>query len=56
MLSITRGKLICPSEVACFFCHKQRVKEKIPGKVYFEMFLTFLLEYSMSYSQLGLGF
>lgn len=56
MPSLTRGKLICPVEVACFHCHKQCVKAKIPGKVYFETFITFLLESSMSYPQLGLGF
>lgn len=56
MLSLTRGKLICPVEVACVLCHKQCVKAKIPGKVYFEMFITFLLGSNNSYSQLGLGF
>lgn len=56
MLSVTRGKPIRPVEVACFLCHKQCVKAKIPGKVYFETFITFLLGSNMSYSQLGLGF
>ena len=56
MLSLTRGKLICPVEVACLRRHKQCVKAKIPGKVYFERFITFLPGSNMSYSQLGLGF
>lgn len=56
MVSLTKGKPICPVEVACFLCHKQYVKAKIPGKVYFETFITFLLGSNMSYSQLELGF
>lgn len=56
MLSLTRGKLICPVEVACFLCHKQCVEAKIPGKVYFETFTTSFLGSNMSYSQLGSGF
>lgn len=56
MLSVTRSKLISPVEVACLFCNKQCVKAKIPGKVYFETFITFLLGSNLSHSQLGLGF
>lgn len=56
MLSLTRGKLICPFGVACFLCHKQCAKAKNPGKVYFETFTTFFLGSNMSYSQLGSGF
>lgn len=50
------GKLICPIEVSGFCCHKQCVKAKIPGKVYFETFRTFLPESNMSNYQLGLIF
>lgn len=35
MLSLTRGKLICPIDFPCFLCHKQSVKAKIPGKSVF---------------------